>query len=577
MITIADYLLTRLEQLGVKHMFGVPGELNLAFCDAIEDFKKIAWVGGCNELNSLYAADGYARAKHSLGVSLTIFGPGELSAMNGFAGAVSEDVPILHIVGVPSITQQKEKSIVDHTLGDGRYVFDAFSNAAQEITYLQAILSKKEEAAAKIDKILVDCISWSRPAYLALPTNLVTEKISSESLKFPLSRSQTQNDPAAEEFVADRITSLFAQAVAPQADAIVLVDLGAIRHNVLKEVYDLLKRTGFPVYATPMGKTAIDETYERYGGIYWGSALSSPEVVKAFAEAKLVLSIGSFQGDFNSGNFNNNIPTDRMIELHADRTKIQDDIFPGVGMKKLIPKLSARLEHLRHIATQIPIPKFDNFVPQGGSEKITHEWLWPRVGQFFKPNDVIVADTGTAQYAIVDVRLPKGSDLLSQMRWASIGWSIGAALGACLAVKESEPRRTVVFVGDGSLQMTVQELSSLIRTGVKPIIFVLNNSGYTTERLLHRESEQRKYPDIAQWDYSGLLRVLGDLDGTASRSYQARTKKELTELLDDEEFGNTKFIQLVEIFMDKLDAPWALENWPQRFVPTRALLKRRIA
>jgi len=253
-----------------------------------------------------------------------------------------------------------------------------------------------------------------------------------------------------------------------------------------------------------------------------------------------------------------------MIELHPDRTTIQDAVFPGVGMKKLLPKLTDRLENFFQIARKITVPKFDNLVPQGGSEVITHDWLWPRVGQFFKSNDVILAETGTAQYAIVDVRLPKGSDLLSQMRWASIGWTVGAAVGACLAVKEAEPRRTVVFVGDGSVQMTVQEISSLIRSGVKPILFVLNNDGYTTERLLHPDGAQRKYPDIAKWDYAGLLRVLGDFDGTASRSYKAHTKKELSELLDNEEFGEAKFIQLVEIFMDKLDAPRALKNWPPR-------------
>jgi pyruvate decarboxylase len=265
MITIAEYLLTRLEQLGVKHMFGVPGELNLAFCDVIEEFEGITWVGGCNELNSAYAADGYARTKRSLGVCLTIFGVGELSAMNGFAGAVSEEVPMLQIVGVPSTTQQKERSIVDHTLGDGR--FDAFIDAAQQITYPQAILTNKEEAAAKIDKILVYCISESLPGYLALPPDLVSEEISSDSLQFPLSRYVPQNNPAAAAAVVDRITQLFGTVLGLQQTVLVLVDLGAIRHDVIKELYDLLKRTGFPVYATPMGKTAIDEDYERYGGV----------------------------------------------------------------------------------------------------------------------------------------------------------------------------------------------------------------------------------------------------------------------------------------------------------------------
>jgi len=424
-------------------------------------------------------------------------------------------------------------------------------------------LSKKEQAAAKIDQILVDCISKSRPVYLGLPPDLVMEEISSESLKFPLSRYVTQNDPASENFVVDRITELFVKAMLPQADAIVLVDLGAIRHDVIQEVYDLLRRTGFPVYATPMGKTAIDETYERYGGIYWGSVLSNPEVKKRFDSAKLVLLVGPFLSDFNTGNFNYNIPVDRLIELHPDRTRIQNSTFSGVGMKQLIPKLTARLERFYNIASQIPVPRFDNVVPQDCSDKITQEWLWPRVGQFFKLNDVILAETGTAQYGIVDVRLPRGSDLLSQMRWASIGWTVGAALGACLAIKESGPRRTVVFVGDGSVQMTVQELSSLIRAGVKPIIFVLNNYGYTTERLLHQDGEKMKYADIADWDYAGLLRVLGDFDGTASRSYKARNKQELSELLDNEEFGKANFIQLVEIFMDKMDAPSALTNWPK--------------
>ncbi|KAF8898132.1 thiamine diphosphate-binding protein [Gymnopilus junonius] len=562
MITIAEYLLTRLDQLGVKHMFGVPGELNLPFCDKIEDLKKIAWIGGCNELNSAYAADGYARVKRSLGVCLTIFGVGELSALNGIAGAVSEEVPMLHIVGVPSTAQQKEKTLVDHTLGDAR--FDPFMAASQQITSIWTILTKKD-AASKIDRLLIECISKSRPAYLALPTDLAGVNISSESLQYPLSRHVSQNDPAAEQFVVNRITSLFAKALSQtgSSDVVVLVDLGAIRYDVVQEVKDLLQVTGFPVYATPCGKSIISETYDRYGGIYWGSELSSHEVKQKVEEANLVLLIGPFPGDFNTGNYNYDIPTECMIELYPDHTKIQDAVFPGVGMKQLLPKLGAQLQRFHGTASQIPVPKFDNVVPQDGSSVITHDWLWPRVGQFFKPNDVILAETGTAQFAIVDVRLPSGSDLLSQMRWASIGWAVGAALGACLAIKEGAPRRTVVFVGDGSLQMTVQELSSLIRTGVKPIIFVLNNGGYTTERLLHAEGAQRKYPDLANWDYAGLLKVLGDFDGTASRSYKARTRKELSDLLDNQEFGEAKFITLVEIFMDKMDSPRSLKNWPK--------------
>ncbi|KAH9481895.1 Putative pyruvate decarboxylase C3G9.11c [Psilocybe cubensis] len=565
MITIAEYILTRLRQLGVQHMFGVPGELNLAFSDIIEDHTEynIKWVGGCNELNSAYAADGYARVKQSLGVLLTIFGPGELSAMNGYAGAASEDVPLLHIVGVPSTIQQKNQTLVDHTLGDGRY--DDFSRAARQMAYPQAIIDKKEEAASKIDRILIECISNSRPGYLALPTDLVTQEISSDSLQFPLSRYVAQNDPAAEKFVVDRISHLFGQSMAQGEEAVVLVDLGAIRHDVVKEVYDLVNRTGFPVFCTPMAKTAIDETYERYGGVYWGSILSRPEVKEKVENANIVLSIGSFISDFNMGNFNYNIQTSRLIELQHDRTNIQGTMFPGVGMKQLIPKLANQLHHICNEISKTAVAKYVNIVPQESDDAITNAWLWPRFGEFFKENDIILAETGSPQYGIIDIPLPKGSVLLSQMRWASIGWTVGATLGACLAASESTtPRRSILLVGDGSLQMTVQELSSIIRAGLKPIIFVFNNHGYTTERMLHRESTQKKYPDLALWDYAGLLKVLGDLDGTRSRSYKAHTKQELSALLNDEKFGKgDTYIELVEIFLDKLDAPYALTNWPK--------------
>ncbi|KAJ8463445.1 hypothetical protein ONZ45_g17579 [Pleurotus djamor] len=157
-ILVGDYLLKRLEQLEVTSMFGVPGDFNLGFLDLVDDHPSINWIGNCNELNASYAADGYARVKsNSIGVLLTTFGVGELSAMNGIAGAFSEMVPVLHIVGVPSTVQQKSRPMLHHTLGDGR--FDAYEKAAEQFTISQAILKDASTAAAEIDRILTDCIT----------------------------------------------------------------------------------------------------------------------------------------------------------------------------------------------------------------------------------------------------------------------------------------------------------------------------------------------------------------------------------------------------------------------------------
>ncbi|KAE9404020.1 pyruvate decarboxylase [Gymnopus androsaceus JB14] len=511
-IFVGSYLLARLSELGVTSMFGVPGDFNLGFLDLVEDHPTIDWVGNCNELNASYAADGYARVKQgSVGALLTTFGVGELSATNGIAGAFSEMVPVVHIAGVPNLLQQSTKPLLHHTLGDGRY--DAYTKAAEQFTYSQAILTNTYSAAAEIDRVLSDCVVQGRPVYITLPTDLAYAKISSDRLK-------TKNHS-----VIDEIVKLVEEA---GGDVVVLADACSIRHDVVAELKELLHKTGYPVYCAPMGKSAVDETYERYGGIYVGS-ISHPEVKEKVESAKLILSIGSLKSDFNSGNFTYSIPTTRTVEARRGQAK----------------------------ALKLEVPPFVAHVPEEKDDIISHDWFWPRMSKFFQPKDVIVAETGTSSFGILDVPLPKDSVFLAQILWGSIGWTVGSTLGAALAAKDCNLNRTILFVGDGSLQLTVQELSTMLRKGVKPIIFVLNNSGYTIERYLH--GKERKYNDIMNWKWTGLLGVLGDHDGTLSKSYTVNNKYELTELLENEKFASADVLQLVEVMMPKLDAPRALK------------------
>ncbi|KAI0770183.1 pyruvate decarboxylase [Fomes fomentarius] len=549
---VGQYLVERLVQLGVTKMFGVPGDFNLGFLDFVEDHPKIDWVGNCNELNASYAADGYARVNDGkLGVVLTTFGVGELSAMNGIAGAFSEHVPVLHIVGAPSTSQQKAKPMLHHTLGDGRY--DAYFKAAQQFTIAHATLDTAETAAAEIDRVLTECLVRARPVYLMLPTDLAYVRIPATRLRTPLSIEPPENDSETEEFVLDEIIKLVEAA---KNDVIVLVDACAIRHGAKKEVEELINRTGFPVYSAPMGKTAVDETYSRYGGIYVGS-ISHDDIKEKVEAATLILSIGGLKSDFNTGNFTYHIPTQRTVELHSDSTRVQFAGFPGIGMKRLLPKLTARLQPLKGDALQISVPKFELPLPQEDNEIISHTWLWPRVGQFFRPKDIIVAETGTSSFGMLDVPLPSGAVFVSQILWGSIGWTVGSTLGAAFAGLDRQLGRTILFIGDGSLQLTVQELSVMIHHRLNPIIFVLNNSGYTIERYLHGKT--RKYNDISNWKWTQLLETLGGEEGKTVKSYTVRTKQELSNLLDDATFAKAEVIQLVELIMEQHDAPRALK------------------
>lgn len=552
-IFVGQYLVERLVQLGVTKMFGVPGDFNLGFLDFVEDHPKIDWVGNCNELNAAYAADGYARVKEtSLGVVLTTFGVGELSAINGIAGAFSEHVPVLHIVGVPSTSQQKNKPMLHHTLGDGR--FDAYYRAAEQVTISAASLESKDTAAAQIDRILTDCLVMARPVYLMLPTDLAYERIPSYRLKTPINSNPPDNDPDVEQFALDEIVKFVQEA---DEDVIILADACAIRHGVKQEIAELVKRTGFPVYAAPMGKTAVDESYERYGGIYVGS-ISHPDIKEKVESAKLILSIGALKSDFNTGNFTYHIPASRTIELHSDHIRVQFAMFPGIGMKRLLPKLTTRLQPFHEGAKQISVPPFVFPVPQEDNDIISQSWLWPRMGQFFRPKDIIVAETGTSSFGVLEVPFPRGAVFVSQILWGSIGWTVGSTLGAALAGVDLGYKRTILFIGDGSLQLTVQELSVMMRSGVKPIIFVLNNKGYTIERYLH--GMERKYNDISNWKWTQLLDTLGGQEGKNCLSYLVRNKSELSTLLDDPTFAAADKIQLVEMLMDPRDAPNALKR-----------------
>jgi len=300
----------------------------------------------------------------------------------------------------------------------------------------------------------------------------------------------------------------------------------------------------------------ISETYDRYGGIYVGAS-SRPDVKEKVEATKLLLSIGSIKSDFNTGSFTYRVPLVHTIELHSTSTQIGYASYPGIGMKKLLPKLTERLLPFSSRMREIPVSKFSIPEVHDVSEVITHEWLWPRMGKFFQAKDIVIAETGTSSFGVLDVPFPQDAVFVSQILWGSIGWSVGSTLGASLAGKEMGLNRTILFVGDGSLQLTIQEVSCMIRSGVTPILFVLNNSGYTIERFLHGET--RKYNDISNWKWTSLLSVLGGEEGKSCQSYSVKTRKELSRLLDDPSFSKAKRIQLVEIVMDKMDAPRALK------------------
>lgn len=559
-ITLGRYLFERLRQLEVNTIFGLPGDFNLSLLDKIYDVPGLRWAGNANELNAAYAADGYSRVK-KLAALVTTFGVGELSALNGIAGAYSESVGIVHIVGVPSVSSQAKQLLLHHTLGNGD--FTVFHRMSSNISQTTAFIKDINSAPAEIDRCIRDAYVHQKPVYLALPANLVDDTVSSELLRHPIDLSLSENDPEPEQEAIETILDLIRKAQNP----VILVDACAARHDVKQETRDLVDATQFPVFVTPMGKGVVDEQHPRFGGVYVGT-LSKGDVKEAVESADLVLSVGALLSDFNTGSFSYSYKTKNIVEFHSDYIKIKNATFPGVQFKPLLQKLNKFVAKAAqgYVPQPVPTLKLINS-PNEPETPLTQEWLWTKVSSFLREGDIVITETGTSAFGIVQTRFPSNTIGISQVLWGSIGYSVGATLGAVAAADEIEPnRRVILFVGDGSLQLTVQEISTMIRWGLKPYLFVLNNDGYTIERLIH--GEKATYNDVQSWDHLALLPAFG------AKNYEAiRVSNigEFSELIESKEFNKNDKIRLIEIMLPVMDAPQNLVKQAQLTAATNSV------
>lgn len=502
-VDVAEYLFRRLHEVGVRSVHGVPGDYNLVrdfwsfrssgriiWVDclrqvALDYIPKVglSWVGNVNELNAGiqlamcsstsqltrnlgYAADGYARVK-GISAVVTTFGVGELSLLNAIAGGYSEYVPIVHIVGTPSTLSQRDGMLLHHTLGNGN--FHVFADMSKDISCATAKLNDPHEAATLIDYAIRECWVQSRPIYITLPTDMVQKKVEGERLKSPIDLSYPPNDKEKEDYVVDVVLKYLHAAKNP----IILVDACAQRHRVLDEVHELIEKSNLPTFVAPMGKGAVNETLPNYGGVYAGDG-SNQGVRECVESSDLILSIGAIKSDFNTAGFTYRISQLSTIDFHSTYIRVKYSEYPGVRMAGVLQKIVAKMGKLNIQ----PGPKASNEIAHedkgmSNNEAITHAWLWPRIGQWLKEDDIVITETGTANFGIWETKFPRGVLALSQVLWGSIGYSVGACQGAALAARETGRRRSILFVGDGSFELTAQEVSTMIRQGLNPIMCVM--------------------------------------------------------------------------------------------------------
>jgi indolepyruvate decarboxylase len=496
--TVIDHVLARLKDLGITKIFGVPGDFAFAVEDAIVNFPGIEWVGCCNELNAAYAADGYARVKGIAAVNTT-YGVGELSAISAIGGAYAEHLPVFHLVGMPSMPMQAARALVHHTLGNGEY--ELFRKMAEPVVCASAIMTP-QNVAYETERLIYEALYHRRPVYMAFPLDVAGQPALSTAE--PLDPSTS--DPASLEKAVNAIV----EALNDAKTACILPGLLANRAGLQNEVQSFVDASGLPFATMFADKSALEEQQPAYIGLYDGK-LMDEEIRKFVESCDRVVMIGSIFSDFNTGAFTSHIDPERIIDIRHHRSSVGSEIYPNVEMKDVLVALVKRVTKRSQNAPLQPTSLGP--VKGSGGDPITVDALYTRWANFIRPNDVVVAETGTASMGLAFALLPKGVRFHNQTLWGAIGWATPAAFGAAVAAPD---RRVVLITGEGSHQLTAQEISQLGRRGLKPIVFVLNNDGYLIERLLCRNPDI-VYNDLAQWHYADLPKALGCGDWFTAR------------------------------------------------------------
>jgi indolepyruvate decarboxylase len=488
--TVIEHVLGRLKSIGIDHVFGVPGDFAFPVEDAIINFPGIEWVGCCNELNAAYAADGYARI-HGLGAVNTTYGVGELSAINAIAGAYAEHLPVFHLVGMPNMTIQAGHALVHHTLGNGE--FDLFRKMAEPAVCASAIMTP-QNVAYETERLIAEALYHRRPVYMSFPGDLADQMV--------VSSARPLDPPISDPAILQSVTDAIIVALQGAHTACILPGVLAIRAGVRDALQSFVDACGLPFATMIMDKSVLEEQHPSYIGMYDGKL--ADESVRTFVESSdLVLIIGAMMTDFNTGGFTAHLNPEKTINIRHHLTQVGSKVYPNVEMKEVLTELTRRVKKR---SEKSPIKPVSLGAKVGsGSDPITVEALYPRWANFLKPNDILVAETRTSALGLAFALLPTGVTFHNQTLWGSIGWATPAAFGAAVAAPD---RRLVLVTGDGSHQLTAQEICQFGRRGLKPIVFVLNNSGYLIERLLCR-NPAIAYNDLASWRYSEIPHALG--------------------------------------------------------------------
>jgi indolepyruvate decarboxylase len=424
--------------------------------------------------------------------------------------------------------------------------FDTQKKVFEQLTIASTVLSDPQTAFQEIDRVLHAALRFKRPVYIELPRDLVNvpgiphhktaemhERSDRKSLRAALAEAE--------------------QMINAARRPVILADVEVHRFGLQDQLLKLARKTNIPVAATVLGKSVIGEQHPFYLGIYEG-AMGRDDVRQYVESSDCVILLGAFMTDINLGIYTARLDPARSIYATSEKLSIRYHTYEEVRFKDFVNGLVRLRLRRRKLG---PIPRPPQIFPQPArrssrsSKAMTVKHLFERLNAYLSDSTVVVADVGDALFGAADLFIRERTEFIGPAYYTSMGFAVPASVGAQLADPKLRP---LVLVGDGAFQMTGMELSTVARYKLNPVVVLLNNRGYGTERHM----QDGPYNDVWPWQYHRLPEILG-----AGRGFVVETEEELDRALTEAEQW-TKSFCLLEVRLAKLDRSPALDRLAAR-------------
>jgi len=541
--SIGDYLISRLQDYGIRDVFGIPGDYVLSFYTMLEQ-SPLRTIGCTREDCAGFAADAYARV-HGMGALCVTYCVGGLSVCNSVAGAFAEKSPVVMITGSPGLKERIHNPLLHHMVRNWRTQYDVFEKLCCAGTELSDPLTAFHE----IDRVLATCARFKRPVYVEIPRDMVHVRPETTP---PYKQPDMPSDTRALDEAVDETVERIENARQP----VLLLGVEVHRFGLQEEAVRLAEASGIPLAATILGKGVVAETHPLYMGLY-GGALGRDEVTKYVEASDCVIMLGTFMTDINLGIYTSELDLADCILVTSEQLRIRHHHYHDVRLDDFVRTLSARGPRPKTPPPPAPTDFWKEPFTLRPADRITVTRLMDRLDEQLDNETAVIADVGDALFGATDLTTRGRTEFLSPAYYTSMGFAVPAALGVHVARANA---RVVAIVGDGAFQMTGMELSNLVRHKFATVVIVLDNQGYGTERLLH--PGDWKFNDIQSWQYHRLPEVLG-----GGKGYLVRTEGEFDKALTAA-WADRSGPSVLQVLLDPNDCSRALAKMAERMSKT---------